>query len=72
MPAMKNILSLASTLIIGSALALGACGKDKKPAANEPAPAAAAPAADPNKPADPNAPAAPAGDKAAEEKKGGW
>jgi len=71
---MKNIFSIASTLIIGSALALSACGKDKKPAANEPAPAAAepAPAADPNKPADPNAPAPAAGDKAAEEKKGGW
>ena len=46
---MKHMLKLASTLVIGSALALTACGKDKKPATTEPA--AAEPAkADPAKP----------------------
>lgn len=68
---MKHTLSI---LFLGTALTFAACGKDKKPAANEPA--AAAPAADPAKP-DPNAAAAPAapagGDQAKpEEKKGGW
>jgi hypothetical protein len=70
-PAMKHTLSI---LFIGTALTLAACGKDKKPATNEPA--AAAPAAEPAKP-DPNAaaaPAAPAGDpaKPEEKKAGGW
>lgn len=69
---MKKTLSI---LFLGTALTLVACGKDKKPATNEPA--AAAPAADPAKPADPNAAAAPAapagGDQAKpEDKKGGW
>ena len=48
---MKNVLSIASTLILGSMLALSACGT-KKPAA-EPAktdPAATDPAKDPAKP----------------------
>jgi hypothetical protein len=69
---MKHTLSI---LFIGTALTFAACGKDKKPATNEPA--ATAPAADPAKPADPNAAAAPAapagGDQAKpEDKKGGW
>lgn len=67
---MKQTLSI---LFLGTALTLAACGKDKKPAAADPA--AAAPAAEPAK-TDPNAaaaPAAPAGDPAKpEEKKGGW
>jgi len=68
---MKHTLSI---LFLGTALTLAACGKDKKPATNEPA--AAAPAAEPAK-ADPNAaaPAAPAGDPAKPEEKkagGGW
>jgi hypothetical protein len=67
---MKQTLSI---LFLGTALTLAACGKDKKPAATDPA--AAAPAAEPAK-TDPNAaaaPAAPAGDQAKpEEKKGGW
>jgi hypothetical protein len=44
---MKNVLSIVSTLFIGFALTLTACGKDKKPAAAEPTaaePAAAEPA----------------------------
>jgi hypothetical protein len=65
---MKTILT---TLFIG-ALALTACGKDKKPATTEPAataaPAATAPAADPAA-KDPNAEAKP-GEKPAE--KSGW
>lgn len=68
--AMKNTLSI---LFIGTALTFAACGKDKKPAAADPA--AAAPAAEPAKPADPAAPAAPAaGDQAKPEEKkaGGW
>ena len=72
---MKHTLSI---LFIGTALTFAACGKDKKPATNEPAPAAA-PAAEPAK-ADPNAAAAPAGDmakpadeaKPEEKKAGGW
>ena len=40
---MKKTFTLVSTLILGSALALGACGKDKKPAA-------AAPSAEPAEP----------------------
>lgn len=68
-PAMKKTLSI---LFIGSALTLAACGKDKKPATNDPAAAAPA-AAEPAKPADPAAPAAPAGEAKPEEKKaGGW
>ena len=66
-PAMKTFLT---TLFIG-ALALTACGKDKKPATTEPAaaaPAATAPAADPAK--DPAAAEAKPGDKPAE--KSGW
>jgi hypothetical protein len=67
MPRMKTIFT---TLFI-AALALTACGKDKKPATTEPAAAAApattAPAADPAK--DPAAEAKP-GDKPAE--KSGW
>jgi ABC-type oligopeptide transport system substrate-binding subunit len=55
---MKNMLSIVSSLLLGLALTLTACGKDKKPAtepakteptATEPAktdPAAAAPKAD--------------------------
>lgn len=35
--AMKKTFTIASTLLLGSALALSACGKDKKPATNEPA-----------------------------------
>jgi hypothetical protein len=71
MPAMKKTLSI---LFLGTALTFAACGKDKKPAASDPA--AAAPAAEPAKP-DPNAaaaPAAPAGDQAKPEDKkgGGW
>lgn len=70
---MKTTLSI---LFLGTALTFAACGKDKKPATNEPA--AAAPAAgDQAKPADPAAaaPAAPAaGDQAKPEEKkaGGW
>ncbi len=71
---MKHTLSI---LFLGTALTFAACGKDKKPATNEPA--AAAPAAgDQAKPADPNAAAAPAapaaGDQAKPEEKkaGGW
>ncbi len=71
MPAMK-ITALLSTLIIGSALTLSACGKDKKPATTATDPAAA--------PADPAAaaadPAAPAAEAPKPEEKpatgGGW
>jgi len=67
---MKNILSIASTLLLGSALALTACGKDKKPAAADPA--AAEPAkTDPAKPADPAAAQPKADDKKADNKGGG-
>lgn len=65
---MKKILSLATTLVIGSTLALTACGKDKKaatttePAKTEPAATeATAPAADPAKP-----------EEKKEEPKAGW
>ncbi|HEU4735030.1 MAG TPA: hypothetical protein VFT22_44370 [Kofleriaceae bacterium] len=69
---MKNALTLVSTLIIGSTLALGACGKDKKPATTEPAaaepaktePAKTDPAAAPAKPDEKKADEKPAG--------GGW
>jgi hypothetical protein len=66
---MKNLLSIATTLLIGCALTLSACGKDKKPATNEPA------AAEPAKtePAKTEAPAAAGGEaKPAEPAKGGW
>jgi hypothetical protein len=66
-PAMKTILT---TLFIG-ALALTACGKDKKPSTTEPTaaePAKADPKADPAAAADPNA--KPADPKPAE--KTGW
>lgn len=69
--AMKNILSIVSTLVIGSALALTACGKDKKPSTTDPAvndPAKT----DPAKP-DPAATAPKADDKKADDKPaGGW
>ena len=64
---MKTILT---TLIIGTALTLTACGKDKKPATTEPTaaePAKADPKAE-NK--DPNAAEAKPGEKPAE--KSGW
>ena len=70
---MKHLISI---LFIGSALTLAACGKDKKPATSDPAPAAAAPAdpakADPAK--DPAAPPAGGEAKPEGEKKagGGW
>ena len=69
---MKKLISI---LFIGSALTFAACGKDKKPATSEPAPAAAT---DPAKadPAKPDQAAAPAGGEAKPEgeKKpgGGW
>jgi len=67
---MKNILTIASTLLIGSALTLTACGKDKKPAAAEPA--AAEPAkTDPAK-TDPAAAQPKADDKAKAGGGGGW
>ena len=71
--AMKHPLSIATSLVLGCALTLTACGKDKKPTP-EPAkatePAAAAPAK-----TDPAAPAAPAAAAKPEDKKddkGGW
>ena len=69
---MKTTLSI---LFLGTALTFAACGKDKKPAAADPAAAPAA--AEPAKPADPAAaaPAAPAGGdqaKPEEKKAGGW
>jgi hypothetical protein len=67
---MKNVLSIVSTLIIGSALTLTACGKDKKDAAKA-EPAATEPAkAEPAK-ADPAAAAAKPDDKKADDKAGG-
>jgi hypothetical protein len=68
---MKNLLSIASTLFIGSVLTLSACGKDKKPATAEPTkaePAATDPAkGDTAKPAtEPKA-----DDKKADDKGGG-
>jgi hypothetical protein len=64
---MKNVLSIASTLILGSMLALTACGT-KKPAAE---PAKTDPAAtDPAKP-DPAAAAPKPDDKKADDKGGG-
>jgi hypothetical protein len=69
---MKQLTSIVSTLILGSALALSACGKKdtgktepNKP--SEPAATAPAPAGDTAKPAEP------AGEKPKEEgKAGGW
>jgi ABC-type oligopeptide transport system substrate-binding subunit len=68
---MKNILSIVSTLVIGSALALTACGKDKKPSTTDPT--ATDPAkTDPAK-ADPTAATPKADDKKADDKPaGGW
>jgi hypothetical protein len=64
---MKKTLTIASSLILASAFALGACGKDKKPAAAAPTEPAAA---EPAKPTDPAADQAkPAGSAAP---KGGW
>lgn len=66
---MKNVLSIASTLCIGFALTLSACGKDKKPATE---PAAAEPAKTEPAKADPAA-APKADDKKADDKgAGGW
>jgi ABC-type oligopeptide transport system substrate-binding subunit len=68
---MKNILTIASTLVLGSALALTACGKDKKPSTTDPATTEPA-KTDPAK-ADPNAAAAPNPDKPKDDKPaGGW
>jgi len=65
---MKNMLSIVSTLIIGSTLALTACGNKKPPTD----PAATAAPADPAKPA-PTAAEPKADDKPKEETtKGGW
>jgi hypothetical protein len=81
------VFSIVSTVVIGSALALGACGKDKKASASEPpaaeptkaaeapAPAPAAPAAAPAAApkADTTAAAAPAAEPAKADDKGkGW
>jgi hypothetical protein len=68
MPAMKHLLS---TLIIGSALMLTACGKDKKPTTTDPA--ATEPAkTDPAK-ADPAKGEPAAGEAKTDDKpKGGW
>ena len=67
---MKNILTIATTLLLGSALTLTACGKDKKPAATDPA--ATDPAkTDPAKPADPAAAQPKPDDKKADNKGGG-
>ncbi|HMG23599.1 MAG TPA: hypothetical protein VK607_19830 [Kofleriaceae bacterium] len=69
---MKNTLTLATTLILAGALALGACGKDKKPAAAQPTEPAAG-AAEPTKaepvppPTDPAKP-----EPSADKPKGGW
>jgi ABC-type oligopeptide transport system substrate-binding subunit len=66
---MKNILTIASTLCVGLALTLSACGKDKKPSTTEPA--ATEPAkTDPAKP-DPAATEAKPEEKKADAK-GGW
>ena len=67
---MKNILTIASTLLIGSALTLTACGKDKKPAAAEPA--AAEPAKTEPAKTDPAAAQPKADDKAKAGGGGGW
>jgi len=68
---MKKLI--ISTLVLGSALAIGACNKDKKPATADPGmPAATEPAkTDPAAAGEPAKPdeAKPAGDKPAT---GGW
>jgi hypothetical protein len=66
---MKHIVS---TLLIALSLTLAACGKDKKAATTEPAPAEPA-AAEPAK-ADPAAaaPAEPKAEDTPKEEKGGW
>lgn len=63
---MKNVLSIVSTLIIGSALALTACKKKEEPKAVEPAATAPAKAAEPAAaaPTPATPPAAPAGETA--------
>ncbi|HET7504934.1 MAG TPA: hypothetical protein VFK02_28115 [Kofleriaceae bacterium] len=68
---MKHALTIVSTLLLGSTLALGACGKDKKPATTEPA-ATEPGKTDPAK-GDPAAPAKP-DEKKADDKPagGGW
>lgn len=73
-PTMKNVLTITSTLLLGAALALSACGKKQPAAADPAAPAATDPAA---KPADPAAPAAadpakPAASGDAKPAGGGW
>jgi hypothetical protein len=73
---MKNVLSIVSTLFIGFALTLTACGKEKKPAAAEPA-AAEAPKAEPAAAEPPKAEPAAAEPPKTEEKPaaaagGGW
>jgi len=66
---MKHMLSIVSTLVLGSALALSACGKKPAPA-EPPKTEPSEPAkADPAKPADPAAPAPAATD---DKPKGGW
>lgn len=70
MPRMKH-LSIA--LLLGSALTMTACGKDKKPATTEPAqPAAADPAAPAAGSAETPAPAAEAPKAADKPASGGW
>jgi len=71
---MKNMLSIASTVCLGLALTVAACGKDKKAGTAEPAktePAATEPAK-----TDPAAAAAKPDDKKPDDKKaddkGGW
>ena len=63
--------TLLTTLIIGSALTLAACGKDKKPATNEPT--AAEPAkTDPAKTDPAKGEPTAAEPKADDKPKGGW
>jgi len=74
---MKHSLSIATSLILGLALTLTACGKDKKPAAEpmktEPAAAAKTePAATPPAATAPAAPADPAKPEDKKDDKGGW
>jgi hypothetical protein len=67
---MKNVLSIVSTLLIGSTLTLTACGKDKKPSAAEPAKAEPT-ATEPAKTEPAKAAPAKADEKKADDK-GGW
>jgi hypothetical protein len=72
---MKNVLSIMSTLLIGFALTLTACGKDKRPASTEPTAAEPAPAEPaPAEPAaaEPAAAEPMAGDKMKAGGAGGW